>query len=143
MQTPAGMPSSGSTEEPQGVARPSAEIPESVSIPRPAREPGAHVRRPQLIYTRGPDAGTGFEVEPPCVLGRDRGCDAVLDDPTVSRFHAQLLLIGDRYVLADVGSLNGTFVNGRPVDRAELADGDAVWIGKFHLRFHLPSPDQP
>ncbi|MDA3628804.1 FHA domain-containing protein [Saccharopolyspora sp. WRP15-2] len=113
-----------------------------MSIPHPSREPSPGARRAQLIYTRGPDAGTGFEVEPPCVLGRDRGCDAILDDPTVSRFHAEVLLIGDRYVLADVGSLNGTYVNGRPVDRAELADGDVVWIGNFHLRFHLTSQHQ-
>ncbi|MGI8312947.1 FHA domain-containing protein [Saccharopolyspora hattusasensis] len=143
MQTPASMPSSGPAEGPQEATRPSAEIPESVNIRHPSREPSPCVSAAQLIYTRGPGAGTGVAVEPPCMLGRDRGCDVVLDDPTVSRFHAEVLLIGDRYVLADVGSLNGTYVNGRPVDRAELADGDTVWIGNFHLRFRVSSQHQP
>ncbi|WP_190816326.1 FHA domain-containing protein [Saccharopolyspora pogona] len=45
--------------------------------------------------------------------------------------------------LADVGSLNGTYVNGQHVDRAELADGDAVWTGNFHLRFRVASQHKP
>lgn len=116
---------------------PTTEPPKHVRIPQTAREPAPRGANPKLIYTRGPDAGVGHEVDSPCMLGRDRSCDLVLDDPTVSRFHAELLLINDCYVVTDVGSLNGTYVNGRLIDRAELVDGDAVWIGTYRLRFQL------
>ncbi|MGI8312681.1 FHA domain-containing protein [Saccharopolyspora hattusasensis] len=116
---------------------PSTEPPKPVGIPQAAREPVSRGATPKLIYTRGPDAGVGHEVSSPCMLGRDHSCDLVLDDPTVSRFHAEVLLINDCYVVTDVGSLNGTYVNGRLIDRAELVDGDAVWIGTYRLRFQL------
>ncbi|WP_168588257.1 FHA domain-containing protein [Saccharopolyspora sp. ASAGF58] len=116
---------------------PSTEPPKPVGIPQAAREPVSRGANPKLIYTRGPDAGVGHEVNSPCMLGRDHSCDLVLDDPTVSRFHAEVLLINDCYVVTDVGSLNGTYVNGRLIDRAELGDGDAVWIGTYRLRFQL------
>ena len=62
--------------------------------------------------------------------------DIVLDDPTVSRRHAAIQHDGDHYVVTDAESLNGTYLNRHPIDYARMSDGDELWIGRFHLRFH-------
>jgi pSer/pThr/pTyr-binding forkhead associated (FHA) protein len=54
---------------------------------------------------------------------------------TVSRRHAEFRREGSEFVVVDVGSLNGTYVNREPVDTAVLASGDEVQIGKFRLVF--------
>jgi pSer/pThr/pTyr-binding forkhead associated (FHA) protein len=70
-------------------------------------------------------------------IGRHPECDIVVDDPTVSRRHAEVRREGGRYVLVDHGSLNGTYVNREPRDRALLADGDELWVGKARFTFHV------
>ncbi|HZO49163.1 MAG TPA: FHA domain-containing protein [Gaiellaceae bacterium] len=69
------------------------------------------------------------------LIGRTPECDIFLDDVTVSRRHAELLREGDRFTIRDLGSLNGTFVNRRRVESAELHDDDEVQIGKYRLTF--------
>lgn len=68
-------------------------------------------------------------------IGRSPDCDVFLDDVTVSRRHAVLVRNGPHFVLQDQGSLNGTFLNRRRIESAELADGDEVQIGKYRLTF--------
>jgi ABC-type multidrug transport system ATPase subunit/pSer/pThr/pTyr-binding forkhead associated (FHA) protein len=69
-------------------------------------------------------------------IGRSPSCDIVLDDPLVSRHHAQVRLLPDgRRQIIDVGSFNGTFVNGTRVDEAVLARLDMVGIGGAEFRF--------
>jgi ABC-type multidrug transport system ATPase subunit len=68
-------------------------------------------------------------------IGREPGNDLVLDDLRVSRHHARLGVGPDGALLEDLGSQNGTFVNGARVGRARLADGDLVGIGGFTFRF--------
>jgi hypothetical protein len=68
-------------------------------------------------------------------IGRSPDCDIFLDDVTVSRSHAVLVQQGSGFVIEDQGSLNGTFVNRRRVESAELFDGDEVQIGKYRLIF--------
>ena len=68
-------------------------------------------------------------------IGRSPDCDVFLDDVTVSRRHAVLIHDSPRFVLQDQGSLNGTFLNRRRIESAELADGDEVQIGKYRLTF--------
>jgi FHA domain/zinc-ribbon domain len=75
-------------------------------------------------------------------IGRSPDCDIFLDDVTVSRKHAVLLRQGRAFRIEDQGSLNGTFVNRRRIDSAELADGDEVQIGKYRLTF-LEGADSP
>jgi hypothetical protein len=69
-------------------------------------------------------------------IGRSPDCDVFLDDVTVSRNHAVLIDDGGgRFVIEDQGSLNGTYVNRRRVESAELEDGDELQIGKYRLTF--------
>ena len=70
-----------------------------------------------------------------CVLGRDPGADFVLDDELASRRHAQIVGRAGAWVLEDLGSTNGTLLNGKRTRRAALADGDAIRIGSTVLRF--------
>ncbi len=71
------------------------------------------------------------------VVGRSRDCDLVLDDPNVSRHHAELRREGDGWTVADMGSTNGIKVNGRRVERAELSPGDRVTFGLIELSFEV------
>jgi ribosomal protein L40E len=68
-------------------------------------------------------------------IGRSPDCGIFLDDVTVSRRHAVLHERDGRFTIEDLGSLNGTFVNRRRVDSAELSDGDELQIGKYRLTF--------
>jgi FHA domain/Domain of unknown function (DUF1707) len=69
------------------------------------------------------------------VLGRSRDCDCVLAEPSVSRRHAALRRDGGRWLLRDLGSRNGTRVNGvRLLDEAEVGPGDRVSFGDAAFR---------
>jgi hypothetical protein len=69
------------------------------------------------------------------VLGRSRDCDCVLSEPSVSRRHAELRRDGGRWLLRDLGSRNGTRVNGvRVLEATEVAPGDRVSFGEARYR---------
>jgi Protein of unknown function (DUF3662)/Inner membrane component of T3SS, cytoplasmic domain len=71
-------------------------------------------------------------------LGRSRQCDIVLSDPNVSRQHAEVRARGGSWVLTDLGSTNGSRINGRPVDGSEVVrPGDEIELGSTLLRFEL------
>ncbi|MGH3435890.1 MAG: FHA domain-containing protein [Sciscionella sp.] len=96
---------------------------------------------PLLHVVRGPRAGALFALPPGrTTLGRGSDCDIALAQNTVSRHHATLSRVGGETVLIDGGSLNGTYVNRHPTDRAVLADGDEIWIGATRLLFHDQRP---
>jgi Protein of unknown function (DUF3662)/FHA domain len=81
-------------------------------------------------------AGTRHEVERPVLtLGRARECDIVVDDPSVSRRHAELRRGPGGFTLVDLSSTNGTQVNGKKIGQAEVADGDRIMLGQTELRF--------
>ena len=89
-----------------------------------------------LVVKRGPNAGSRFLLDQDTTsAGRHPDSDIFLDDVTVSRRHAEFRREGGEFVVVDVGSLNGTYVNREPVDTAVLASGDEVQIGKFRLVF--------
>ena len=68
-------------------------------------------------------------------VGRGSGVDISLDDPTVSRLHAEIVQRGPHYYVADLGlSANGTRVNGRPVGRRILQQGDVITFGAARTR---------
>lgn len=78
-----------------------------------------------------------------CILGRAPGCDMVVPSKTVSRQHAQVERHGPRYVLRDMGSINGTFVNGSQINAPHLlTDRDQIGLGDMVpvLRFIDPDP---
>jgi hypothetical protein len=68
-------------------------------------------------------------------IGRSPDCDIFLDDVTVSRKHAVLVARDDGFYIEDQGSLNGTFLNRRRIESAQLGDGDELQIGKYRLIF--------
>ncbi len=89
-----------------------------------------------LLVKRGPNAGTTFLLESDVTtIGRRVDSDVFLDDVTVSRRHAEIPRRGEGWFVLDVGSLNGTYVNGERVDETKLASGDELQIGKFKLVF--------
>ena len=83
----------------------------------------------RLQFTAGPLAGHRVEVTSALVLGRE-GADLVIEDPQVSRRHASVRPAGDGLEIEDLGSLNGTWVNGaRVTGKVRLALGDRVRVG--------------
>ncbi len=90
-----------------------------------------------LIVLRGPNTGARFLLDADEVgTGRHPRSDIFLDDVTVSRRHAVFVHDGDGYLVRDVGSLNGTYVNRERIDEQTLDQGDEVQIGKFRLVFY-------
>ncbi|WP_392542149.1 FHA domain-containing protein [Oryzobacter telluris] len=90
-----------------------------------------------LVVLRGPNTGARFLLDDDEVMsGRHPDSDIFLDDVTVSRKHAVFTRAGGGFVVRDVGSLNGTYVNRELVDEAHLKTGDEVQIGKFRLVFY-------
>jgi hypothetical protein len=97
----------------------------------------ADLRGPALVVRSG--GGRAGEAFVPAaertLIGRSPDCDIFLDDVTVSRRHAELMREGERLVIRDLGSLNGTFVNRRRIESAVLEDDDELQIGKYRLTF--------
>jgi hypothetical protein len=83
-----------------------------------------------LLVLEGPNPGKRFYIDHPMLLvGRDEECDLVIVDRQVSRRHASVIRENDQYVLRDLDSKNGTFVNGQEVQGAyTLKDGDEIQI---------------
>ena len=94
----------------------------------------AHQHSALLLF-----AGRRLVVGPAGVtVGRSRGCDIVLDDPNVSRQHAEVRPRGGSWVLTDLGSTNGSSINGRRLTGPEvLRSGDEIEIGTTPLRFEV------
>jgi FHA domain/zinc-ribbon domain len=87
-----------------------------------------------LIVQRGPSAGSRFLLDTDVVAaGRHPDSEIFLDDVTVSRRHAEFRRTPEGFRVADVGSLNGTYVNRDRIDEVALQGGDEVQIGKFRL----------
>lgn len=72
------------------------------------------------------------------LVGRLAECQVRLNDANVSRRHAAFIRLDDGWALSDLGSTNGTRVNGREIDRVRLADGDVIEIGLTRLIYHAP-----
>lgn len=95
---------------------------------------------PTLTIVKGPQMGAIFELESNTIsLGRDPKNDVFLNDMTVSRRHASLDLSGlssGYATIEDLGSLNGTWVDGTLITRASIKDGSTIQIGTFRMVFH-------
>jgi hypothetical protein len=89
-----------------------------------------------LVVRKGPNAGSRYVLDAEVTaLGRHPDSDVFLDDITVSRRHATVTRVEEGYEVADVGSLNGTYVDHQRVDRAPLHHLSDLQIGRFVLLF--------
>ncbi|WP_424215656.1 FHA domain-containing protein [Streptomyces sp. BI20] len=91
-----------------------------------------------LIVRRGSNSGSRFLLDGDLTTaGRHPQSDIFLDDVTVSRRHVEFRRVaGGGFTVADVGSLNGTYVNREPIETVGLHNGDEVQIGKYRLVFY-------
>ena len=97
------------------------------------------VQGPALVVRSGGGrAGEMFPLEGETTIGRSPDCGIFLDDVTVSRKHAVLRERDGNFLIEDQGSLNGTFVNRKRVESAQLDDGDELQVGKYRLTFFAP-----
>jgi hypothetical protein len=105
----------------------------TADLPAP---PQARLARLRALFRRPtvslPDAGDLVSAR--VLIGRSSGCQLVLADDTVSRRHAELRVEDGRWLLRDLGSSNGTWVNGRRVMEAEVRPGDVLHLGGAELR---------
>ncbi len=97
-------------------------------------------RRPLLVVLAGPSFGETFGLsEGDTVIGRSRDAHIRIEDESLSRRHVKILRAGDKVLIEDLGSVNGTAVNDAPVmARRPLTDGDRIAIGSTTvLKFTL------
>jgi pSer/pThr/pTyr-binding forkhead associated (FHA) protein len=90
---------------------------------------------PLLLATRGAPAGRTFGLHPgELIIGRGKGSEILIEDPSVSNHHAVLRVAGDQLTIEDLGSTNGTRVNGVVLEReTPLAPGDQIDLGGVQL----------
>jgi pSer/pThr/pTyr-binding forkhead associated (FHA) protein len=88
-----------------------------------------------VVRSGGGRAGETFHPQAETSIGRSPDCGIFLDDVTVSRKHAVIVQRDGGFFVDDQGSLNGTFVNRKRVESAQLEDGDELQIGKYRLTF--------
>jgi Ca-activated chloride channel family protein len=99
--------------------------------------------RAALIGIGGPVAGHHFELYTDTRIGRSTTNEMHVDSHSLSRCHARVLFVDDHYLLQDMGSTNGSEVNGSHVHAAKLADGDLVKFGEAVFRFRVHKPQAP
>ena len=123
----------GHTVEAGEVRQPVSDLP---------RSDGARFYGNPRLVVAGSGPGTGLQAgstydlqTPVTLLGRGTDCDLRLVDTGVSRHHAELRVEDSQVVLVDLGSTNGTFVNGQPVRRVALTDGTSITLGRTTLVF--------
>ena len=103
----------------------------------------ARISNPVLSIIKGPQTGNTFQIDgAETPIGRDPANPIFLNDMPVSRAHAKILRDGANVVIEDLGSLNGTWVDGAIVNSAPLHDGSSVQIGTFTLVYHESQPER-
>lgn len=92
-----------------------------------------------LVAESGPEKGQVIPIVDRVEIGRALECDISILEPSLSRKHAELELIGDDLVLRDLGSVNGTWVNGEKIDEVKLKDGDRMQFDRISFTVSAPS----
>ena len=111
-----------------------------------AREPGAELGRLVVVASPSgePVEGTSLGLDAIATIGRDVNNAIVVEDQFVSAEHAILTFRGRAWYVEDLGSTNGTFVNGAPVrDVTPLGFGDVIQVGQVRLRLERPRASGP
>jgi two-component system, NtrC family, response regulator GlrR len=107
---------------------------------RSAHHDHVKVRRFRVVVDHGPDRGASVRSDGErVVIGTHEGVDLRVTDRAVSRYHCELVLTSDAVVLTDLGSRNGTTIDGVPVRAAPLRNGATIGIGTTRLVFQLES----
>ena len=88
-----------------------------------------------IVPMQGPQRGELFTLSPATVIGKDPSCNIVLQDSFMSSKHAEIKAEAGIWVLKDMGSTNGTFVNDKRVEKQELVDNDMIMFGKCLVKF--------
>jgi pSer/pThr/pTyr-binding forkhead associated (FHA) protein len=105
--------------------------------PSGADAPDSARRAYLLVSTRGSHS-VQFDLGGHLIgIGRASDNDVIVDDPMVSRHHCQLRLQHGAYSFADLGSRNGSTVNGQPVSQIALGPGDVIRIGDTEIEFQV------
>jgi pSer/pThr/pTyr-binding forkhead associated (FHA) protein len=142
LQATAAGAESTSTISLAGIEAPEGERAEALS---PADQAAVDALPPGsalLIVQRGPGSGSRFLLDKDVTTaGRHPDSDIFLDDVTVSRRHAEFRRMDGGFLVRDVGSLNGTYVNRDRIDEAVLSGGDEVQIGKYRLVYFTTVPE--
>jgi Ca-activated chloride channel family protein len=115
----------------------------SYKVESPGYEQGSRERPAlpaALIGVAGPVAGQHFELFADTSIGRSTSTDIYVSSEQLSRRNTRLVCLGDRWMLQDLGSTNGTRVNGARVESCQLADGDRIQIGNAEFLFKLLAP---
>lgn len=125
-------------------AAPSEPAVAPAAVPEGNSETRAVESHPRLTLLTGPSAGTAYRLRPSTTIGRSSESNIAIDDLSASRRHALVTGRGGEWVLEDLGSANGTWVNrariGAPM---VLSPGDAVTIGTTSFRFEFaPAPPE-
>jgi pSer/pThr/pTyr-binding forkhead associated (FHA) protein len=129
--------------QPPPSAPPPAPVAETMAMPSHAQTapPAAGVSagpQAELLIESGPDAGHTHRAGDKALrLGRSPDNDVILRDPATSGHHARLERRGEAFWIVDLGSTNGTFVNGESVQEKQLSDGDRVTVGQNSVHFSL------
>ncbi len=114
--------------------------PKALPAAAPAKGPGGKPTGPSLRGTSGPWAGKIYPLDKPVIgVGRVPPNEIVLDDDSVSRAHAEVAKVGAGYVVRDLGSANGTTVNGQPIEEHPLKPGDSIRFGVIELTYSGPA----
>jgi FHA domain len=116
---------------------------EPVEVPGPARAGGAIPNlsrgiepRLEVVAAMGHEPGTSFDLSDGALMGRSDSAEIRVDDPFASSAHARIYPRGDFMYLEDMGSTNGTYLNGRQVKNAErLKMADTIRIGDSEYRY--------
>ncbi len=92
-----------------------------------------------LVIRQGPQAGMSFPLTGnQAIIGREEGLDIALQDPESSRRHARISWQGDHFVIEDMGSTNGCFVNGVQITSPQMLNpGDSIGVGQTALVFQI------
>jgi len=93
----------------------------------------------RLVFQTGALLGQRFEGDLAITIGRDPSNDIVIPDNSVSLVHCRLYVDGDRVMVSDLGSTNGTLLNGHRVINADVKDGDILIVGQNKVRVQLPA----
>jgi pSer/pThr/pTyr-binding forkhead associated (FHA) protein len=98
---------------------------------------------PRLVGVKGPLTGQAFYLDEPAVsIGRLGSNDVCLEDPFVSRHHCVIRKEGDEYVIKDLNSANGTYLNGERVNAGSLKEGCLIAIGTSRFLCKLQNPEE-